>query len=139
MFAMYDFELDGYVYGEHVQSTLIDNMDLRFEWYPSPGEIVSITGYYKYLDKPIELVHSDGNAYTFANMENAKNLGIEMEIRKNLTFLSEKDWFKNLFVYANGTLLKSKVNVLSPWEWINNPETQDAERVQQRYPIKTDR
>ncbi|KKX48120.1 hypothetical protein [Sphingobacterium sp. IITKGP-BTPF85] len=57
-----------------------------------------------------------------------------MEIRKNLTFLSEKDWFKNLFVYANGTLLKSKVNVLSPWEWINNPETQDAERVQQRYP-----
>ncbi|KKX48121.1 TonB-dependent receptor [Sphingobacterium sp. IITKGP-BTPF85] len=82
MFAMYDFELDGYVYGEHVQSTLIDNMDLRFEWYPSPGEIVSITGYYKYLDKPIELVHSDGNAYTFANMENAKILESKWKLEK---------------------------------------------------------
>ncbi|PUV22724.1 TonB-dependent receptor [Sphingobacterium athyrii] len=134
MFAMYDYELDGYVYGEQVKSTLIDNVDLRFEWYPSPGEIISITGYYKYLDKPIELVHSGGNTYTFANMENAKNLGLEMEIRKNLTFLSDKDWLKDLFIYANGTLLKSKVNVLSHWEWINNPETQVAERVQQRYP-----
>ncbi|GAA0885176.1 hypothetical protein GCM10009120_37750 [Sphingobacterium siyangense subsp. cladoniae] len=134
IFAMYDYELDGYVYGEQVKSTLIDNVDLRFEWYPSPGEIISITGYYKYLDKPIELVHSGGNTYTFANMENAKNLGLEMEIRKNLTFLSDKDWLKDLFIYANGTLLKSKVNVLSHWQWINNPETQVAERVQQRYP-----
>lgn len=134
MFAMYDFELGGYVYGEHVQSTLIDNMDMRVEWYPSPGEIISLTGYYKILDKPIELVHSGGSDYTFANMENAKNLGLELEIRKDFTFLSNRDWAKNLFIYANGTLLKSKVNVLSHWQWINNPETQVAERVQSRYP-----
>ncbi|SKA33276.1 Secretin and TonB N terminus short domain-containing protein [Chitinophaga eiseniae] len=134
MFGMYDFELNGYVYGEHVQSTLIDNMDLRFEWYPSPGEVLSLTGYYKKLDKPIELVHSEAANYTFANMENATNLGLELEIRKNLAFLSASDWAKNLFIYANGTLLKSKVNVLSHWQWINNPETQKAERVQQRYP-----
>src|SRR5690606_18146081 len=44
------------------------------------------------------------------------------------------DWAKDLFISANGTLLKSKVNVLSHWQWINNPETQVAERVQQRYP-----
>ncbi|MCW3463008.1 TonB-dependent receptor domain-containing protein [Chitinophaga nivalis] len=134
MFGMYDFELDGYVYGEHVQSTLIDNIDMRLEWYPSPGEIISITGYYKKLDNPIELVHSGGSDYTFANMENAKNLGLELEIRKDFTFLSNRDWAKNLFIHANGTLLKSKVNVLSQWQWINNPETQVAERVQTRYP-----
>jgi TonB-dependent receptor len=134
MFGMYDFELDGYVYGEHVESTLIDNMDVRLEWYPSPGEIISLTGYYKKLDKPIELVHSGGSDYTFANMENAKNLGLELEVRKDFTFLSDQDWAKNLFVHANGTLLKSEVNVLSHWQWINNPETQVAERVQSRYP-----
>lgn len=136
MFGMYDFEIDGYVYGEHVQSTLIDNMDVRFEWYPSPGEIISLTGYYKKLDKPIELIHSGNgsNQYTFANMENAENLGLELEIRKNFAFLSDRDWAKNLFISANGSLLKSKVNVLSHWEWINNPVTQVAERVQQRYP-----
>ncbi|QJB30155.1 TonB-dependent receptor [Chitinophaga oryzae] len=134
MFGMYDFELNGYVYGEHVQSTLIDNMDVRFEWYPSPGEILSLTGYYKKLDKPIELVHSEASNYTFANMENATNFGLELEIRKNLAFLSGREWVKNLFIYANGTLLQSKVNVLSHWQWINNPETQEAERVQSRYP-----
>ncbi|WP_423735804.1 TonB-dependent receptor domain-containing protein [Chitinophaga caseinilytica] len=134
MFGMYDFEIDGYVYGEHVQSTLIDNMDVRVEWYPSPGEIVSITGFYKKLDKPIELIHSEASNYTFANMENAKNYGLEMEIRKNFSFLSGKDWLKQLFVYVNGTVLKSEVNVLSHWQWINNPVTQKAERVQVRYP-----
>ncbi|WP_126974388.1 TonB-dependent receptor [Gynurincola endophyticus] len=134
MFAMYDFEIDGYVYGEHVQSTLIDNIDLRIEWYPSPGEIISLTGYHKKLDKPIELIHSLDNQYTYANMDNAINLGLELEIRKDFSFLSDKDWLSDLFIYANGTLLKSKVNVLSHWQWINNPETQVAERVQQRYP-----
>ncbi len=136
MFGMYDFEIDGYVYGEQVKSTLIDNMDVRLEWYPSPGEIISLTGYYKKLDKPIELIHSGNgsNIYTFANMENATNLGLELEIRKNFSFLSDRDWAKNLFVSANGSLLKSKVNVLSHWEWINNPVTQVAERVQLRYP-----
>ncbi|NSL87842.1 TonB-dependent receptor [Chitinophaga sp. Mgbs1] len=134
MFGMYDFEIDGYVYGEHVQSTLIDNMDVRLEWYPSPGEILSVTGFYKKLDKPIELIHSEASNYTFANMENAKNFGLEMEIRKDFSFLSDKDWLKQLFIYANGTLLKSEVNVLSHWQWINNPETQKAERVQTRYP-----
>lgn len=136
MFGMYDFEIDGYVYGEHVQSTLIDNIDLRLEWYPSPGEIISLTGYHKNLDKPIELIHSGKglNEYTYANMESAKNLGLELEIRKNFSFLSDKDWVKDLFISANGTLLQSKVNVLSHWDWINNPETQMAERVQQRYP-----
>ncbi|WP_270088204.1 TonB-dependent receptor [Sphingobacterium sp. SYP-B4668] len=136
MFAMYDFEIDGYVYGEHVESTLIDNMDLRLEWYPSPGEIISLTGYHKKLDKPIELIHSGNgsNQYTYANMESAKNLGLELEVRKNFSFLSDRDWAKDFFISANGTLLKSEVNVLSHWEWINNPETQVAERVQQRYP-----
>jgi TonB-dependent receptor len=136
MFGMYDFEIDGYVYGEHVQSTLIDNIDVRLEWYPSPGEIISLTGYHKYLDKPIELVHSGNgtNQYTYANMESARNLGLELEIRKNFSFISDRDWAKDLFISANGTLLKSKVNVLSAWDWVNNSETQVAERVQQRYP-----
>ncbi len=136
LFGMYDFEIDGYVHGEHVESTLIDNLDVRLEWYPSPGEIISLTGYHKKLDKPIELVQSDQatNAYTFANMENAKNLGLELEIRKNFSFISDQDWAKDLFISANGTLLKSKVNVLTHWTWVNNPETQVAERVQLRYP-----
>jgi len=136
MFAMYDFELDGYVSGEQVQSTVIDNLDMRFEWYPSSGEIISLTGYYKYLDKPIELVHrgDDKRNYTFANMESARNLGLELEIRKNFAFIGDEEWLKDLFISANGTLLKSKVNVLSHWETIDGATPDGPKRRQSRYP-----
>ena len=134
MFGMYDFELDGYVHGEHVQSTLIENIDARIEWYPSPEEIISLTAYIKKLDNPIELIHSRDNYYTYANMEYAENKGLELEIRKNFSFISDKEFFKNIFIYANGTLLKSKVNVLTAWEWIHNKELGKAERKQLRFP-----
>lgn len=120
-FGFYDYELDAHVSGQDVVSTLIDNYDLRLEWYPSPGEIISITGYYKHLDKPIELVNNpafqDGSYYVFANMAAAKNYGLEMEIRKNLSFIGDKSWLSDLFVYANGTLLKSKVDFEGPWQF----------------------
>jgi outer membrane receptor protein involved in Fe transport len=120
-FGFYDYELDANVSGQDVVSTMIDNYDLRLEWYPSPGEIISLTGYYKYLDKPIELVNNpsfqDGSYYVYANMASAKNYGLEMELRKNFSFIGNKSWLSNLFVYANGTLLKSTVNYEGPWQF----------------------
>lgn len=135
-FGFYDYELDANVSGQDVISTMVDNIDLRLEWYPSPGEIISLTGYYKYLDKPIELVNhpsfQDGSYYVFANMASAKNYGLEMEVRKNLSFVSGKSWLSDLFVYANGTLLKSTVNYEGPWEF----RTVDGkiERFKERIP-----
>ncbi|NML24000.1 TonB-dependent receptor [Pseudoflavitalea sp. G-6-1-2] len=120
-FGFYDYELDAHVSGQDVVSTLIDNYDVRLEWYPSPGEIISVTGYYKNLDKPIELVNNpafqDGSYYVFANMAAAKNYGVELEIRKNLSFVADKSWLSDFFVYANGTLLKSKVDFEGPWQF----------------------
>lgn len=117
-FGFYSNELDASVSGEQVFSTVIDNVDARIEWYPSASELVSITGYYKYLDSPIELMHAvDGSSrYVYNNMESAKNLGLEMEVRKNMSFIGGKEWLSNLFVFGNGTLLKSSVNVLSPYD-----------------------
>jgi len=138
-FAFYDYELDASISGEKVVSTIVDNVDLRLEWYPSAGEIISVTGYYKYLDKPIELVSLDNrdNFFAFANMESATNLGLEMELRKNFSFLGNKEWLDNLFIYANGTLLKSNVKVLSGWYTKNigvgqDVRTQDRKAAQDR-------
>lgn len=117
-FGFYDYDLDGNVSGDRVESTLVDNVDLRLELYPGAGEIVSLTGYYKFLDRPIELIRRDefqSPNYAFANMESATNLGLEMEVRKNLGFLSDQDWWENVFVYGNGTLLKSEVKVMTGW------------------------
>lgn len=136
-FGFYDYELDANVSGQDVVSTLVDNTDLRLEWYPSPGEIISLTGYYKYLDKPIELVNNpsfeDGSYYVFANMESAKNYGLEMEMRKNLSWVADKSWLADLFVYANGTLLWSKVNYEGPWEF-RTVESGVIERFKERVP-----
>ncbi|MFC3196254.1 TonB-dependent receptor domain-containing protein [Parapedobacter deserti] len=118
-FGFYDIELEGNVSGDRVESTVVDNVDLRFELYPGAGEIVSLTGYYKYLDRPIELIRDgslrQGNYYKLTNMESATNLGLELEVRKNLGFVGEQDWWEDIFVYGNGTLLKSNVKVMTPW------------------------
>ncbi len=117
-FGFYDYELDANISGDRVESTLIDNVDVRLEWYPSPGEIVSLTGYHKYLDRPIELIMNpafQSGQYTMTNMESATNLGLEMEFRKHLGFLGDQPWWEDIFVYGNGSLLKSKVKVMSPW------------------------
>lgn len=133
LFAFYSYELDGYISGEQVVSTIVDNTDLRFEWYPSAGEIISLTGYYKYLDKPIELTEfqRDLGYYKYANMESATNLGLEMEVRKNLSFIADKEWLTDFFVYANGTLLKSNVKVLTPYDTRVQPNG-ELERYQER-------
>ncbi|TYR36261.1 TonB-dependent receptor plug domain-containing protein [Sphingobacterium phlebotomi] len=118
-FGFYDYELEGNVAGDRVESTVVDNVDLRLELYPGAGEIVSLTGYYKFLDRPIELIRDgslrQGNYYVLTNMESATNLGLELEVRKNMGFLGEQDWLEDIFVYGNGTLLKSNVKVMTPW------------------------
>ncbi|WP_339424603.1 TonB-dependent receptor [Sphingobacterium sp. MYb388] len=137
-FGFYDFELDAIVSGDNVESTFIDNVDLRLEWYPSPGEIISLTGFYKYLDKPMELIENEdvspGTAYVFNNMESAKNMGLEFEIRKNLSFIGEADWLSKAFLNANGTLLKSEVNALSQWRHKLVDDRTIAEREKERAP-----
>lgn len=118
-FGFYDYELDANISGGLMTSSLVDNADIRFEWYPGAGEIISLTGYYKYLDKPVELVMdprlNTQKYFVFVNMESARNLGVEMEVRKNLSFVSSQEWLSKFYVYANGTLLKSSVKTLSPW------------------------
>lgn len=117
-FGFYDYDLDANISGGLIETTTIDNTDVRLEWYPSPGEIISLTGYYKYLDRPVELTANSGHEggyYVYTNMAHAKNWGLEFELRKNLSFIAPQDWLSNLFVSANGTLLKSKVKTLLPW------------------------
>lgn len=114
-FGFYDYEMDANIAGRQVVTTIIDNLDLRYEWYPSPGEIISVSGFYKHLDKPIELVEIDAASgyYRFQNQYGAKNYGVEMEFRKNLGFIADKEWLNNIVIFGNGTLIKSKVQLVA--------------------------
>ena len=110
-FGFYDYELDANISGRQLVSTIVDNFDLRYEWYPQAGEIISVSGFYKKLNDPIELVMFRDGFYRFQNQYAATNYGVEMEIRKSLGFIADKPWLHNLTIFGNGTLIKSKVEV----------------------------
>jgi len=117
IFSLYDPILDVDIRGANIKSTKINNSDLRLEWYPSPGEIISISGFYKKFDKPIELVFLLDQAvdqYGFQNQKSATNYGLEMEFRKSLHFIADNNLFRNISLFGNGTILKSKVISLAP-------------------------
>lgn len=77
----------------------IDNVDLRWEWFPSATEQVLVGVFYKYLKDPIEqvFVTSDGKIgsgtdayYTPDNLGNAKNMGFEIDVIKYIRHFGVK-------------------------------------------------
>lgn len=101
-----------------LKRALISNYDIRWELYPSAGEIISITGFYKKFTDPIEFVYLGGSNRTksFQNVKEARNIGVEFEVRKKLTFLSKIDFiaweqWNNFTVYANTSFINSIVDL----------------------------
>ncbi|RXK81313.1 TonB-dependent receptor [Filimonas effusa] len=100
---------------EGVLSTVIDHYDLRLEWYPKAGEVISMGYFYKYFDKPVELYrHRLDASYrvyvTTNNSEWAKVHGWEFDMRKSLGFIRPQwKFLDNLYLSGNLTLQSSTV------------------------------
>lgn len=63
------------------------NFDLRYELFGKNGDMISVTGYYKRLDKPIERTQTISGGATLHSFQNANNgvaAGAEMELRKQI-------------------------------------------------------
>jgi TonB-dependent receptor len=92
-----------------LQISLIDNFDARWEWFTGPGEILSVSGFYKDFSNPIErvTVNANGNVQ-MRNVSNAKLFGLEFEVRKNLDFISV---LSNFHFGMNLTLVSSQVSI----------------------------
>ena len=105
----YDFDLFSDVKGNpDLKTAYIQNVDLRYEYYPAAGELLSLTLFYKNFRNPIEWTYLDAGGsytYTFENAREASNYGVELEIRKNLSFIGLPDFSVNL----NAALIESKV------------------------------
>jgi TonB-dependent receptor len=98
------------------------NIDLKYEFFPGAGQILSVSGYYKYFKNPIEQVVSSGSVknVTFQNANSATTYGMEVEFRKNLGFLKEESFLQNLTAYTNAALIFSTVNLNSLVSEITN-------------------
>jgi len=92
--------------------TLIDNVDLRWEWYFDSDESVSIGLFYKQLYDPIETVILGGSnrTITLQNADAGRNLGIELEFRKRLDFFGV-DFMEKFFFAGNLSLIHSEVEL----------------------------
>ena len=107
----YDFDLASNVQGNYeLKNCYVDNIDLRYEWYPSRGEVISLAAFYKHFDSPIEWVYtlSGGTdvVYSYKNARSADNFGLELDIRKSLDFIGLKDFSWSF----NGSLIHSRVH-----------------------------
>lgn len=73
------------------------NLDLKWEFYPSASELISLTGFYKHIKHPIARVDEGNSAglLTYTNISDyATVAGMELEIRKNLLNVSNADHTK---------------------------------------------
>jgi hypothetical protein len=92
-------------------STNIRNADLRWEYFQPGGQTISVSGFYKYFKNPIELVQYATliGAFQPRNVGDGQVFGAELELRKNLDFISDK--MKNFSFNANFTYTKSRIKL----------------------------
>jgi hypothetical protein len=95
---------------DELQRALIQNFDIRWEWYPNPGELISLGAFAKRFDRPIEKVivgTTGAPALSFINAAGASNYGLEVELRKNLVTVTPA--LAPFTVFANGTVMRSHI------------------------------
>ncbi|MDO9634693.1 MAG: outer membrane beta-barrel protein [Paludibacter sp.] len=103
----YDFtEKNSVVGNPELLHATIQNVDLRFEHYPSPGETFTLAAFYKRFNNPIEMVSiGAGSLFSFDNAKGATNVGVEIELKKSLAFIGLNNFNLNL----NAALIQSMV------------------------------
>lgn len=101
----------------------IDNYDARIEYYFARGQFVTLSGFYKDIQNPIEVTSTQiggADAQTYVNAPSAKLYGFEFEFEKNwelggrfsgkdLVFKTNYTW-SNSNVSADGIVITSTVN-----------------------------
>ncbi len=115
-FAFYDFDFSVAFQGKPTLGICtIDNADLRWEFYPTLAEVVSVGGFYKKFKNPIEQVlipTGSGRAYTFTNAPGAVAFGFEVEIRKNLGFIAKNiSLLQNFSIGFNASYIQSEIDL----------------------------
>jgi outer membrane receptor protein involved in Fe transport len=91
---------------------LIDNYDLRWEFFPGGNQVIAASYFYKRFTNPIEQIYSPTASelrQTFINVAGAKNQGIELEWRYNLGNFSKK--LKDFSTQSNFTFVDSNVDI----------------------------
>jgi len=108
-YAVYDYDnLFNIIGNPALKRSQNTNADLRYEYFPGAGEIISASVFYKYFKDPIEQVNKRNDNLSFDNAKNAYVYGAELELRKKLDFISD-GFFSRVTAYANAAYIKGGV------------------------------
>ena len=116
-FAFYDFNTQFVLSGnDSLQTAKIKNIDLRYEWFPGKGQLLSGTLFYKDFKNPIEIVTRPDvdKESTYKNLSKATNYGVELEFRTVVGALFKCDtssFVNNFTLYTNLAIIRSIVDV----------------------------
>jgi outer membrane receptor protein involved in Fe transport len=88
-FAYYDFTFNNVLTGNSELLTPdINNFDVRWEFYPSTSELITVGLFYKHFKNPIEMFFVPGSGsggtrnFTYGNAESSTSSGVEVEVKK---------------------------------------------------------
>ncbi|SDX82575.1 TonB-dependent receptor [Hymenobacter psychrophilus] len=140
-YAYYDFNNDALIRGNReLRTAKIYNADLRYEFYPTKAELLSVGVFYKKFTDAIEQVTASipGGALElgFANAPNAYDVGVEVEARKGLADITENKFLQRFAFVLNASLIKSRVT-LSDDEQVAGNLNQRALQGQSPYVVNT--
>lgn len=117
-FSYFDFNFNFLYRGNaDLKTAKIQNVDLRWELYPSKAEQITFGVFYKRFDDPIETmvdINSPGGGLKqilFKNAKYATSVGAEVEVRKSLNGLTDSRLLNNISVMLNATLINSSVKL----------------------------
>lgn len=100
----------GVVYWDgKLQSSDIQNFDLRWETFGTYGQMFSVGAFYKQFKNPIEIVQfaTQAGAFQPRNVGDGTVLGAEFEFRKSLMFIA--DTLRNFKFTTNVTVVESRI------------------------------
>jgi len=92
-------------------SSAIHNVDLRWELFQKYGQMVSVSGFYKYFINPVEIVQyaTQTGCFQPRNVGNGQVLGLEVEFRQNLEGLLPS--LKNFNITSNVSVTRSRIKL----------------------------
>jgi outer membrane receptor protein involved in Fe transport len=113
-----------FVGNENLLPSLLDGYDARIEWYPSTTESLSFGVFRKDYTDPIETqflpLGGGGTVATFSNAAAAQVDGIEVggrfEFGRFIDWFNAPDWFENISLVSNLSVLQSSVELTEQQE-----------------------
>lgn len=99
------------IWDGNLRATNINNFDLRWELFQSGGQVISVSGFYKTFNNPIEIVQyvQAPNNFQPRNVGFGQVFGAEFEVRKSLAFMSTS--LSNFTFNANVTVARSSIEM----------------------------